>query len=131
MVALARRMATAGSYWPLRWFWRHYQRIGSIFRHRVRLPDTMFHLAVINSSMIFQWDEILQPAIETLPSLHQEIVIYVMEQPGKRKPTYKHARATWNLDRDQFDRERAYAFGALRRYLNRFGLTKTGDLKME
>lgn len=81
--------------------------------------------------MIFTtWDQILPSAIDSLPPLHREIVICVMGQPGKRRLSYAHAMQTWNLDRDQFDRELGCALDAIRRYLRRFGIVDAADLEL-
>jgi len=44
--------------------------------------------------MIFEWCQILPAAIESLPPLHQELVIYVMAIPGKKRfsPQYRVIR---------------------------------------
>ena len=81
--------------------------------------------------IIYEWQEILPVAILSLNPLHRDIVKYVMNQPGKRRPSYKHAQTTWNLDRDQFDAELRYAYRAIRQYLRRFGLTNSRELESE
>ncbi|MCZ2152984.1 MAG: hypothetical protein LC114_03615 [Bryobacterales bacterium] len=80
--------------------------------------------------MIFTWDQILPSAVESLPPLHQEIVMYLMAQPGKKRLSYAHAMKTWGLDREQFDRELGNALGAMRRYLRRLGLRSACDLEL-
>lgn len=54
--------------------------------------------------------------------------MYMMQQPGKRKPSYKHALATWNLDRAQFNDELGFALSAIRLYLRQHGLANLADL---
>ena len=78
--------------------------------------------------IISDWHELLPFAIQSLNPFHQALVGYVMNQPGKRRPSYKHALNTWSLDRDQFDGELADAFRFLRIYLKRLGITKSDDL---
>ena len=78
--------------------------------------------------ILFEWQEIIPTAMQTLNPFHRVLVCYVMNQPGKRRPSYKHALKTWSLDRDQFDRELANAFCALRIYLKRLGVTNSADL---
>ncbi len=86
----------------------------------------------INPIMIFRtWDEILPAAIENLAPLKKEIVLAILNQPGKRKLSYAEAKQRWDLDRKEFDRELAAAFDGLRRYLSRFGLNAASDLQME
>jgi hypothetical protein len=55
---------------------------------------------------------------------------YLMGLRGKRKPTYAHAKANWNLGRDEFDLELAGALRSLRLHLNCMGLTKSADLDL-
>jgi hypothetical protein len=79
--------------------------------------------------VIYDWSEILPGAIESLPPLHQELVLYVMAIPGKKRPSYTHAAKTWALGREQFDMELEFAFNAIRLYLKRFGLASMSDLE--
>ena len=86
---------------------------------------------MINSSVIIlDWQEILPVAIQTLSPFHRELVRYVMSQPGKRRPSYKHALEMWGLGREQFDIELRYAYSAIRLYLAGHGLTTSGDLDL-
>jgi hypothetical protein len=79
--------------------------------------------------MIFDWTDILTTAIRTLPELHRDIAVRTMATPGKRKKLYyTEAKKIWNLDRHEFDQQRDSAFGALRLYLVRHGVTCPGDL---
>jgi hypothetical protein len=85
--------------------------------------------AAINLLVIFEWQELLPVAIQSQNQLHREIVSYLLSLPGKRKPAYTHAKATWNLDRHQFDRELSDALRSLRIHLKRFyGITSAADL---
>lgn len=84
--------------------------------------------SIINVVMIFEWNEVLPAAIENLTPLHQELIVYIMGQPGKRRPSYTHAHRRWNLNCDQFNAELQYAYSAIRHYLRRFGLTTSADL---
>ena len=79
--------------------------------------------------MIFDWSQILPGAIESLPPLRQELVTYVMAIPGKKRPSYTHAKKTWALGRNEFDAELESAFDAIRLYLRRFGLASSSDLE--
>src|SRR5258708_23568951 len=68
-------------------------------------------LAVLPTmSVLTTWQQILTTAIESLSPLHRDIVMYVLSVPGKRKPAYSYAKATWNWNRDEFDLELGYAF---------------------
>jgi hypothetical protein len=78
--------------------------------------------------MVFEWKELLPVAIQSLNPLHRQLVRYVMNVPGRRKPAYTYAKLTWNLDRDQFDRELTDALRTLRIYLKMQGLTSAADL---
>jgi len=80
--------------------------------------------------VIFTWEQILPSAVRSLPQLHQEIVAYLITQPGKKRLSYAHALETWNLDREQFDRELASALHAIRQYLRRWGIGGAGDLEL-
>jgi hypothetical protein len=82
----------------------------------------------INPIMIFAWAEILPTAIERLPPLHREILMYVMNQPGKRRPSYAYASERWGLTRAEFDVELAEAYASVRQYLRRYGLDSADDL---
>lgn len=80
--------------------------------------------------MYSHWDEVLPAAIKSLPRLHIEVVVYVMNLPGKRRPAYIHAMESWGLSREEFDRERAAAFDGSRLYLRqRLGVTAPSDLE--
>lgn len=78
--------------------------------------------------MIFAWTDILPAAIESLPPLHREIVKYAVNQPGKRRLSNKHAYETWGLNRVDFNGELECAYGAIRLYLRRHGITAAADL---
>jgi hypothetical protein len=52
-----------------------------------------------------------------------------MNQPGKRRLSYKLAYETWSLNREEFDTELGYALAAIRQYLYRLGLTSAIDLE--
>ena len=80
--------------------------------------------------MIYAWSEILPAAIERLPPLQREILMYVTSQPGKRRPSYAYALKTWGLGREQFDAELGSAISAIRLYLGRFGVTAVTDLEL-
>ena len=84
----------------------------------------------INPIMIFAWAEILPAAIERLPQLQREIMMYVTSQPGKRRPSYAYAVERWGLTRAEFDVELAEAYGSIRRYLRRYGLDSAYDLEL-
>ena len=80
--------------------------------------------------MLTHWQEVVPAAIENLNPLHRDIVTYLMDLPGKRKPAYSHAKQTWNLSRDQFDRELEDAFAAIRDQLKQqCAITRSSDLK--
>jgi hypothetical protein len=79
--------------------------------------------------MVFTWTEVLPAAIRSLPPLHQQIVLHMMELPGKKQRSYAHARRAWNLDRDGFNRELGCAIAAVRLYLERYGITSAADLE--
>ena len=110
------RPATAG--WPV----LTVPGSGAICRPGPGCPD-------INAIMIFNWDEILPAAIERLPPLHREILMYVILQPGKRRLSYAHANEKWGLTRAEFDVELAEAYGSVRRYLRRYGLHGPDDME--
>jgi hypothetical protein len=77
-----------------------------------------------------QWNEVLPAAIESLPRLDVEIVVYVMNLPGKRRPAYIHAMKSWGLCREEFDRELAAAFDGIRLHLwQRHGIKAPTDLE--
>jgi hypothetical protein len=79
--------------------------------------------------MFTTWIDILTAAIRTLPPLHQDILVRTMELPGKRKKLqYAEAARIWNLDRQEFDRQRESAFEAVRLYLVRHGVSAPDDL---
>ena len=87
---------------------------------------------MINSSVIiFEWHQILPAAIESLSPLHRDIVTYIINLPGKRRPSYRHAQETWSLDREHFDIELRYAYEAIRLHLLKFGVSKIADLDTE
>ena len=65
---------------------------------------------------------------QSLTPLHREIVTTILNLPGKRRLTYKHALETWGLDRKEFKAELDAAFEAIRLYLKRLGLTSSSDL---
>jgi len=77
------------------------------------------------------WNETLPAAIKALPQLHQEIVLYFLSLPGKRRMSYAHAKQTWSLDRQQFDRELGLALVGIRQHLHRLGITRTNDLECQ
>jgi hypothetical protein len=80
--------------------------------------------------MFTHWQEILPAVIENLSPLHRDIVMYLMNLPGKRKPAYSHAKQTWSLSRDQFDGELEDAFAAIRDQLKQqCAITSSSDLK--
>jgi hypothetical protein len=79
--------------------------------------------------MFFMWDEILPAAIEPLPPLHREILMYVMDQPGKRRPSYAYANERWGLTRAEFDAELGEAYASVRQHLRRYGLDSAYDLE--
>jgi hypothetical protein len=79
--------------------------------------------------MIFDWNDILTAAILTLPPLHRDILTRTMDLPCKRKRLfYSEAMAMWQLERDEFDRERNAAIESVRQYLIQQGVTCPGDL---
>jgi hypothetical protein len=83
----------------------------------------------IHISMFTNWTDVLTAAIQTLPPLHHDILVRTMELPGKRKKLqYTEASRIWNLDPDEFNRQRDAAFEAVRLYLVRHGVTCPGDL---
>ena len=84
--------------------------------------------AQIGTLKFTTWDQILPSAIDSLPPLHREIVAYLMAQPGRKRLSYSHVLKTWNLDREQFDRELESALHAIRQYLRRFGIVNAADL---
>jgi hypothetical protein len=81
--------------------------------------------------MITAWNQIVPDAIRNLKPLHQEIVFYVMNLPGKRKPSGAYTKTAWRLSRDQYFTELGYALDEIRLYLQRHGLTAPGDLTLE
>lgn len=87
--------------------------------------------ARLNLSMLTTWTEILPDAIRSLRPLHQEIILYIMNLPGHRKPTNVYAMKTWNLGREQFFHELGYALDEIRRYLGQHGITRPDDLTLE
>src|ERR1019366_7110187 len=56
--------------------------------------------------------------------LIDKIIEYIANLPGKRRPTYCHAKQTWNLSKEQFNDELQSAFSALRNSLQRRGIHK-------
>ncbi len=85
--------------------------------------------AEINLHMLLDWSDILPAAIASLSPLRQEIVIYILRQPGRQRPSYAHALRTWSLDRKQFDIELHAAYSGIRQYLRRYGLDASSDLQ--
>jgi hypothetical protein len=79
--------------------------------------------------MILDWSQLLPSAVQALPPLHRDIVRCFMNQPGKRRLSYKLAYETWSLNREEFDTELGYALAAIRQYLYRLGLTSAIDLE--
>ncbi len=77
--------------------------------------------------MLFRWDQILPTAIESLSPLHRDILLYVMNVPGR--PTYKYAAETWKLSHQQFDAELEAAYCAIRHHLRRYGISASSDLE--
>ena len=77
--------------------------------------------------MVFTWTEVLPAAIRSLPPLHQQIVLHMMELPGEKQRSSAHARRAWNLDRDGFNRKLGCALATLRLYLGRYGITAVAD----
>lgn len=71
----------------------------------------------------------LPAAIESLSPLHRDILMQMMNVPGKRRLSYAHASRTWGLNREQFDAEIGKAVYAIRLYLRRFGITSAADLE--
>jgi pimeloyl-ACP methyl ester carboxylesterase len=71
----------------------------------------------------------LPAAIERLPPLQQELVRYVMLQPGKQRPSYAYVNERWGLAKAEFDVALAEAYGTVRRYLRQNGLEGAGDMK--
>jgi hypothetical protein len=80
--------------------------------------------------MISHWEDALPTAIQDLQPIHRELVEYILTLPGKKRPTYIHARRTWNLNKDQFNYELQSAFSSLRDSLKRLGVHKFSDLDM-
>lgn len=80
--------------------------------------------------MIFDWTEVLPTALKDLKPVHQEIIGYIANLQGKRRPTYTHAKKTWNLDRDEFTSELNSALLALRNALQRRVIHRLDDLDM-
>ena len=71
----------------------------------------------------------LDIALDSLPTLHRDILRRTLEIPGKRMTLhYKQGLTIWNLDREQFDRERKAALDGLRLYLIYQGITEIDDL---
>jgi hypothetical protein len=81
--------------------------------------------------VITTWNEILPIALCSLTPKHREMIGYMMNLPGRRKPSGLYAKEVWNLSRDQFFTELGYALDEIRRYLKRHGLTDPGDLMLE
>jgi hypothetical protein len=81
--------------------------------------------------VITTWNDILPDAIRSLTPLHQEIVLYIMNLPGRRKPSGVYATKTWNLSREQFFNEFEYTVNEIRRYLEQQGLSGPGVLRLE
>jgi hypothetical protein len=52
-----------------------------------------------------------------------------MAIPGRKRPSYTHAKKTWALDHDQFNVALDSAFNDMRLYLRRFGLANPSDLE--
>ena len=72
----------------------------------------------------------LPTALKDLKPFHRELVEYIANRPGKLRPTYCHAKKTWNLNKNQFNDELQSAFSALRDTLKRQGVHKLDDLDM-
>ena len=90
---------------------------------------TPVHGLAINSFVILNWNELLPAAIASLSPLRREIVTYILEQRGGRRPSYAHALRTWSLDRQQFDIEILAMYSDIRQYLRRHGLGASSDLE--
>jgi hypothetical protein len=80
--------------------------------------------------MIFDLELVMQAAINDLKPFHQELIWYILSLPGKRRPTYIHAKKTWNLTKERFNVELQSAFSSLRDSLRRRGIFKSADLDM-
>jgi hypothetical protein len=78
--------------------------------------------------MISYWEEVLPAALKDLKPLHQELLTYIANLPGKRRPTYCHAQKTWSLNKKQFKDEVQAALAALRESLKRRGIYTVADL---
>jgi hypothetical protein len=85
----------------------------------------------INHHVITSWNQILPDAIRSLRPLHQEIVLYVMNLPGKRRPSGAYAAQVWRLSREDFFDELRYAFSEIQFYLELHGIKNSGDLTLE
>jgi hypothetical protein len=85
--------------------------------------------ADINVLVLFDWSDILPHAIGSLSPLHREIVTYILNRPGRRRPPYTHALREWNLDRDQLDAEMEAAYRGIRQFLRRQGISNSSDLE--
>jgi hypothetical protein len=73
---------------------------------------------------------VLPIALKDLKPFHQELIGYVVNLQGKRRPTYTHARRTWGLDKNEFDLNLHAAFSAVRDSLKRRGIRQLADLEM-
>jgi hypothetical protein len=76
------------------------------------------------------WEEVLPTALKDLKPFHQEIIGYIANVPGKRRPTYTHAKKTWSLNKEQFNHELQSALSALHDSLKRRGVYRLADLDM-
>ena len=77
---------------------------------------------------IFDWNQILPSAIQDLSPLHRDILGYIANLPGRRKPSFSHSVKTWGLNRDEFIYELDVALTHIRANLKRSGVHKFSDL---
>ena len=78
--------------------------------------------------MFTHWQELLPAALDEIKPLHRDILLHIMNLPGKQRISYNYAERTWSLDRAAFDTEVACACSSVRHHLKRHGITGSGDL---
>jgi hypothetical protein len=87
--------------------------------------------AHLNPIVIFDWTTMIDAAVNSLPTLQRDILKRTLALPGQRRRVfYTEALQNWNLDRDEFDRQREAAFESVRLYLKHHGITGIDDLAL-
>jgi hypothetical protein len=79
--------------------------------------------------MLTHWQQAVPAEIESLNPLRWDIAMYLTGLLERRNPAHSHAKRTWNLSRDQFDRELEAAFAAIRQQLKGYALSRSADLE--